>query len=69
MRYVLCIDVDGTLIRSIGRDANKLHKEGFHTACKEVFGVDIDVESLRHHGQTDPMILVKMCLAGGISKE
>jgi hypothetical protein len=33
-------DVDRTLIHSIGKDANKLHKERFTAGFKEVFGLE-----------------------------
>lgn len=55
-------DVDGTLIRSAGPDANKLHKEAFAAAFKEVFGLDTTIDVVPHHGSTDPLILVKVCV-------
>jgi len=35
--------VDGTLIHSIGKDANKLHKDCFSAAFKEVFDLDTHI--------------------------
>ncbi|KIZ02313.1 hypothetical protein MNEG_5646 [Monoraphidium neglectum] len=51
--------VDGTLIRSCGEDANRLHKEAFSAGFKHVFGVDTTIDVVKHHGGTDPLIAVK----------
>ena len=55
-------DVDGTLIRSVGDDANKLHKEAFSQAFKDVFDLDTHIDKLQHHGGTDPLILMKVLM-------
>lgn len=66
---LISFDVDGTLIRSVGHDANKLHKEAFSAAFKEVFDIDTTIDVVPHHGSTDPLILVKVLGFHGISKE
>lgn len=35
---LVTFDVDGTLIKSVGADANKFHKDAFTAAFKEVYG-------------------------------
>lgn len=62
-------DVDGTLIRSRGTDANKLHKESFQHAFLHVFGIDTNIDVVPHHGSTDPLILVKVLEYHGIPKK
>jgi hypothetical protein len=61
-------DVDGTLIHSIGKDANKLHKECFSAGFKEVFGLDTHIDIIPHHGGTDPLIAIKVLEHHGIPK-
>jgi hypothetical protein len=63
-----CADVDGTLIHSIGKDANKLHKECFTAGFKEVFGLDTHIDIIPHHGGTDPLIAIKVLEHHGIPK-
>mgnify|MGYP001806859722 CR=1 FL=1 len=62
-------DVDGTLIHSIGKEANKLHKECFTAGFKEVFGLDTNIDVVEHHGSTDPLIVLKVLEHHGIPKE
>jgi hypothetical protein len=40
-------DVDGTLIHSVGTNANKLHKDAFAHAIKTVFGVDTNIDVIK----------------------
>jgi hypothetical protein len=61
--------VDGTLIHSIGKEANKLHKECFTAGFKEVFGLDTNIDVVEHHGSTDPLIVLKVLEHHGIPKE
>lgn len=62
-------DVDGTLIHSIGKEANRLHKECFTAGFKEVFGLDTNIDVVEHHGSTDPLIVLKVLEHHGIPKE
>ena len=50
----------GTLVRSVGKDANKLHKEAFAEGLK-VLGIDDErgIDVIEHHGSTDGLILVR----------
>ena len=38
----------------------RLHKEAFNHAWRTVFNLDTDIDSMKHHGLTDPLILVSM---------
>lgn len=46
-RVLITFDVDGTLIRSIGLDANAFHKRAFTYAMKEVYGVDGTIDAIK----------------------
>ena len=67
--HVCVADVDGTLIESVGPDANKLHKEAFAQAFKQVYGIDTHIDVVQHHGATDPLVLLKVLVeAHGVAK-
>ncbi|KAL2610042.1 hypothetical protein R1flu_028615 [Riccia fluitans] len=57
-RVLITFDVDGTLIQSLGLNANLLHKKAFSHAIEEVFGIVGTIDAIKHHGSTDPMVLV-----------
>jgi phosphoglycolate phosphatase len=57
-------DVDGTLIESVGKESNALHKEAFQAAFKDVFGIDTHIDVVKHHGATDPLVLLKVLVEG-----
>ena len=61
-RTLVTFDVDGTLIRSCGPDANRLHLEAFQRAFRE--GWDLPegagIHEVEHHGGTDPLLLLKV---------
>eukprot|EP00204_Picochlorum_oklahomense_P003954 CAMPEP_0118802808 /NCGR_PEP_ID=MMETSP1161-20130426/12293_1 /TAXON_ID=249345 /ORGANISM="Picochlorum oklahomensis, Strain CCMP2329" /LENGTH=254 /DNA_ID=CAMNT_0006731159 /DNA_START=97 /DNA_END=861 /DNA_ORIENTATION=- len=63
---LVSFDVDGTLVRSVGENANKLHKEAFATAFSRVFSIDTTIDVIPHHGSTDPLILLKVLEYHGI---
>eukprot|EP00879_Flechtneria_rotunda_P032466 GHRR01035676.1.p1 GENE.GHRR01035676.1~~GHRR01035676.1.p1 ORF type:complete len:161 (+),score=49.62 GHRR01035676.1:178-660(+) len=65
---LISFDVDGTLIHNIGKDANKLHKECFTAGFKKVFGIDTHIDTIPHHGGTDPLIVIKVLEHHGIPK-
>ncbi|KAK9829863.1 hypothetical protein WJX72_008333 [[Myrmecia] bisecta] len=69
MSTLISFDVDGTLITSVGNHANRLHKLAFAAAWKEVFNLDADIDAIKHHGSTDPLILLRILEHHGISKE
>jgi phosphoglycolate phosphatase len=68
-RVLVTFDVDGTLVRSVGTDANQLHKAAFRHAHVAVFGpvADVSIDVIRHHGCTDPMVSARTLGAVGIS--
>jgi hypothetical protein len=66
---LVSFDVDGTLIRSCGEDANRLHKEAFTYGFKKVFGIDTHIDVVAHHGGTDPLIAVKVLEHHGVPRE
>ena len=68
MSILVSFDVDGTLIRSTGSNANKLHRDAFSAAFKTVFGLDTTIDVIPHHGSTDTLILVAVLEAHGIDK-
>lgn len=55
---LLTFDVDGTLIRAVGPDANKWHKDAFAFAIHKVFGIDTTIDVIKHHGSTDQLVLL-----------
>lgn len=61
--------MDGTLIESIGEEANYLHKAAFAHGFKSVFGIDTTIEVIKHHGGTDPLILLKVLQHHGVPLE
>ena len=69
MTTLISFDVDGTLITSTGKDANRLHKQAFAHAWKAVFNAEWDIDTIQHHGSTDPLILVRLAEHHGVSKE
>ena len=38
----------------------RLHKEAFAHAWRNVFDLETDIDTMKHHGLTDPLILVSM---------
>ena len=48
------------MIHSVGDHANRLHKEAFTAAFKQVFNLDTSIDVIQHHGSTDPLILIKV---------
>jgi hypothetical protein len=66
---ILCSDIDGTLVRSCGEKANHLHKEAFSHCFKVVFGVDTNIDTIKHHGGTDPLIIKKVLEHNGVEGE
>jgi len=67
-KTVITFDVDGTLIRATGADANKLHKDAFAFAMNEVFGIDTTIDVVHHHGFTDPLVLIAVLEHHGVDK-
>lgn len=61
--------MDGTLIHSVGDQSNKIHKTAFAAAFREVFGIDTHIDIVKHHGSTDPLILIKVLQVNGIDPE
>eukprot|EP00798_Chlamydomonas_sp_ICE-L_P001639 gene1639-33030_t len=66
---LVSFDVDGTLIESVGEQANKFHKRSFSHGFKTVFDIDTTIDVVQHHGSTDPLIVVKVMEHHGLSRE
>ena len=52
------IDVDDTLVKSVAATASKLHRQSFAHCFKKMFGLDTDIDVIRHQGSTDPLIIL-----------
>jgi phosphoglycolate phosphatase len=62
--------VDGTLIESVGKQSNALHKEAFTEAFKQIYGIGTHIDVVQHHGATDPLVLMKVLVeAHGMQPE
>lgn len=61
--------MDGTLIRSRGANANKLHKEAFAAAFRDVFSLETTIDVVPHHGCTDGLILIMVLQHHGVAYE
>lgn len=46
-RVLITFDVDGTLVRSVGDDANRMHKGAFSHAFRELFGVEGTIDAIK----------------------
>lgn len=68
-KVLISFDVDGTLIHTVGKDANKLHKLAFQEAWRACFQIDTTLDVIQHHGLTDPLILIKVLQHHGIPTE
>lgn len=65
---LLHADVDGTLVTSVGENANKLHRRAFEHAFQSVYGITTTIDVVAHHGSTDPLILLAVLEHHGIEK-
>lgn len=68
-RVLVTFDVDGTLVTSKGPYANLLHKRAFNHAFKSVCGIDGDIDVIKHHGSTDPKVLVHTLMHYGVEEQ
>mmetsp|Transcript_19490 Transcript_19490/g.31561 ORF Transcript_19490/g.31561 Transcript_19490/m.31561 type:complete len:281 (+) Transcript_19490:49-891(+) len=68
-KTLVTFDVDGTLIHSVGNNANKFHKDAFAFAFKKVFNLDTNIDVIHHHGSTDQLVAADVLAFHGISKE
>eukprot|EP00898_Chlorokybus_atmophyticus_P007713 jgi/Chlat1/7943/Chrsp68S07369 len=69
MSTLITFDVDGTLIKSVGADANKFHKRAFTYGFQQVFGLDADIDEISHHGSTDQMVALNVLKHRGLKEE
>ena len=53
---LVTFDVDGTLIRASGADANKFHKDAFAHGFRHVYGIETTIDVISHHGSTDQLV-------------
>ena len=61
---LITFDVDGTLCvtqRKPGVAHKSLHRRAFSHAFSEVLGLDASIGEVKHHGMTDPLIILKVC--------
>ncbi|GAQ85910.1 hypothetical protein KFL_002600180 [Klebsormidium nitens] len=65
-QVLISFDVDGTLIRSIGEDANAFHKRAFSYVMKQIYGVDGTIDAIKHHGSTDKQVLINTLAHYGV---
>ena len=49
MTTIVTFDVDGTLVTSEGKNANRLHKLAFGHAWRTVFSFEADIDEVPHH--------------------
>ncbi|KAG0608234.1 hypothetical protein M758_8G090100 [Ceratodon purpureus] len=68
-KVLITFDVDGTLMQSTGLLANQLHKKAFSHAFLQVFGVEGTIDAIKHHGSTDPMVILNTLEHYGIPQE
>ena len=61
--------LSGSLCIAVGARANYLHKQSFIAAFKNVFGIDTDIDVVKHHGSTDALILLKVLMHHGIDRD
>jgi phosphoglycolate phosphatase len=47
----------------------QLHKEAFAHGFRSVFGLETNIDVVKHHGSTDPLIVIKVLEFHGITKE
>ena len=61
-KTLITFDVDGTLIRSVGENANRFHKNAFSHGFKKIAKIktSIDVLKTKHHGSTDKLIIKRV---------
>merc|ERR1712232_912499 len=66
-KTLVTFDVDGTLIRSRGEDANKLHKQAFAAAFQDVYNFQGSIDEVNCHGLTDMLVVEKVCRHKSVS--
>ena len=70
-KTLITFDVDGTLIRASGKDANKFHKDAFMHGFREVYGVEthpVGIDVIQHHGSTDQLISAAVMRHHGVEE-
>src|SRR6056300_1249279 len=68
---LITFDVDGTLIRASGQDANKFHKDAFVHGFREVYGVEthpVGIDVIQHHDSTDQLISAAVMRHHGVEE-
>ncbi len=58
-------DIDGTLLR----DPDRIHMDSFAPSIRQVTGIEVSLEGVPVHGNTDTGILREACRRAGISTE
>jgi len=65
---LITFDIDGTLLKG-GENANTGHKRAIEWAVSKVWGVEATVQSVKHGGLTDPIIIQNMLRKHGKSDQ
>ncbi len=60
-KFLVLFDIDGTLLIGIS-----VHKKGFYSALKEVYGVTAEIPWRSYSGSTDPLILRDLATKAGV---
>ena len=68
-KTLLTFDVDGTLIRAVGADANKFHKDAFAHGMREHHGIDTHIDVIKHHGSTDQLVVADVLRFHGLEED
>lgn len=68
-KTLVTFDVDGTLIRAVGSDANKFHKDAFAYGFKKVYGLDTHIDVIHHHGSTDQLVAADVLRFHGVDEK
>jgi hypothetical protein len=56
-------------MQSTGPRSNSLHRRAFSAAFLQVFGVEGSIDVIKHHGSTDPLIILNTLEYYGIPQE
>jgi phosphoglycolate phosphatase-like HAD superfamily hydrolase len=64
MKYIVTFDIDNTLIKG-----STAHTDAMIAAIGDIFGVAASIDIIRHHGMTDPEIVIRILEKCGVNDE